>query len=220
VDKYKRLDSPPQQLLKLNMRNVLAATIIAGLLIIFVCTSDSSFATSIRTMASDPQQEARDPHVSQSHLILELKESDKKTSPPTVIATVTNMHESTTITLLKWDTPFDDQAMLLGIFELKNTEDGSILPPAGIKLNRQLPPPEDAFLEIPPRQAVAKEIVLGGPGARLRKGRKYEVKAMGSWKAVWQASVVDVGYQNLQRMGGGTGVVSFEFESNSVTFEA
>ena len=75
-------------------------------------------------------------------------------------------------------------------------------------------------MEIPPRQAIAKEITLSGPGARLRKGRKYEVQAKGSWKAVWTASVADVGYGNLQKMGGGTGVVSFEFESNPVTFEA
>lgn len=202
------------------MRTILTAAVISGLLILFLCTSDSSLANSIRTMGSSPQQEARDPHVSKSQLTLELKELEPKTSPPTIVATVTNMHESTTITLLKWDTPFDDQAMLLGLFQIKNTEDGTILPPAGIKLNRQLPPPEDAFLEIAPRHAITKEIVLGGPGARLRKGRKYEVQVKGSWKAVWQASVADVGYQNLQKMGGGTGVVSFEFESNAVTFEA
>ena len=202
------------------MRTALAATVISGLLILFLCTSDSSLATSIRSMASNPQQEARDPHVSKSQLALELKESDPKTSPPTIIVTVTNMHDTTTMTLLKWDTPFDDQAMLLGLFQIKNTGDGSILPPAGIKLNRQLPPPEDAFLEIAPRTAVAKEIKLSGPGARLRKGRKYEVQAKGSWKAVWQASVADVGYGNLQKMGGGTGVAQFEFESNPVEFEA
>ena len=217
---YKRLDGPGRSFRNVNMRTFVAATVISGLAILYLCTSSSSLATSIRNMASSPRQAARDPHISKAHLTLELKEKEPRTSPPTLVATVTNMHESTTITLLKWDTPFDDQAMLLGLLEIKNTEDGSILPPAGIKLNRQLPPPEDAFIEIAPRNAIAKDIVLGGPGARLRKGRKYEVQAKGSWKAVWLASVADVGYRNLQRMGGGTGVVNFEFESNPVAFEA
>ena len=217
---FKSQQTPVLSFRNLNMRTVVAATVITGLAILFFCTSDSTLATSVRNMASSPQQEARDPHVSKAHLTLELKAMEPKTSPPTIVATVTNMHPSTTLTLFKWDTPFDDQAMLLGIFQIKNTEDGSTLPPAGIKLNRQLPPPEDAFIEIAPRSAIAKEIVLGGPGARLRKGRKYEVQAKGNWKAVWLASAADVGYRNLQRMGGGTGVVSFDFESNPVTFEA
>jgi hypothetical protein len=171
-------------------------------------------------MASSTHQEARDPHVTKSQLTLELEESDPVTSPPTIIATVTNLHDSTTVTLLTWDTPFDEKALLLGLFEIRDVEHGHTIPSPGLKLNRKLPPPKEAFLEIAPRHAIAKEIVLEGAGVQLEKGSKYEVRAKGKWKAVWQASVADIGYGNLQKMGGGTGVVSFGFDSNTVSVKA
>jgi hypothetical protein len=202
------------------MRTILAATVFAGAIVLYLYTSDSSLATSIRNMASSTQQESRDPHVSKSQLTLELKASDTKTSPPTIIATVTNLHESTTVTLLIWDTPFDEKALLLGLFTIKDIEHGHTLPSPGLKLNRKLPPPKEAFLEIAPRHAIAKEIVLEGPGAQIEEGARYEIQATGKWKAVWHASVVEIGYGNLQKMGGGTGVVSFDFESNVISIKA
>jgi hypothetical protein len=171
-------------------------------------------------MAHSTQQEALDPHISKSQLTLELKESDPKTSPPTIIATVTNLHESTTVTLLTWDTPFDEKALLLGLFTIKDIEHDHTIPSPGLKLNRKLPPPKEAFLEIAPRHAIAKEIVLEGPGAQLEKGARYEIQSKGRWKAVWQASVAAIGYGNLQKMGGGTGVVGIDFESNVIDIKA
>lgn len=161
----------------------------------------------------------QDPHVSNAHLKLELRIADGETTSPTIIATVTNLHESTTLTLLRWDTPYDEKALLLGLFTIKDLSSGEVIPSPGLKLNRKLPPPQDAFLEIPPRRAIAKEIVLDGPAAPLKKGTKYEIQAKGTWKAVWQASVKHIGYENLQKMGGSNGVVTLDFESNIIVLE-
>lgn len=124
------------------------------------------------------------------------------------------------MTLLKWDTPFDDKALLLGIFDIKNVKTGEMLPNLNIKLNRLMPPPRDAFLEIKPRNAITKEIVLFEPGTKLEKGVEYEIQAKGRWKAVWHASVRDIGDENLKKMGGGTGVMTWDFESEVVRFKA
>ncbi|KIW03544.1 uncharacterized protein PV09_05305 [Verruconis gallopava] len=203
-----------------QMRTILAATLITSLIVLFLYVSESPLAASIRNMAGNPPQKALDPHISQAHLTLELKESDHKTFPPTIMVVATNLHESTTVTLLTWDTPFDDKALQLGLFEIKDLQSGHVLPSLGLKLNRKLPPPKEAFLEIEPRRAIAKELVLDGPGVQLEQGRLYEVRAKGTWKAVWQANVADIGYSNLQKMGGGTGVLSFDFVSNVITIKA
>lgn len=125
------------------------------------------------------------------------------------------------MTLLKWDTPFDDKALLLGIFNTKDLNSGEMLPNMEMKINRVTPPPRDAFLEIEPRSAITKEIVLSDtPGAKFEKDAEYEIQAKGTWKAVWHASVKEIGDENLKKMGGGTGVMTWDFESNPAHFKA
>lgn len=172
------------------------------------------------TGSSSSHQRALDPHPTKSSLQLTLAVKEPSTSPPTLLVTATNLHDSTSMTLLKWDTPFDDKALVLGIFDIKNVKSGETLPNLNLKLNRVTPPPRDAFLEIEARNAISKEIVLSEPGAKLEKDVEYEVQAKGRWKAVWHASVKDVGDENLKKMGGGTGVMTWDFESDVVRFKA
>lgn len=107
---------------------------------------------------------------------------------------------------------------MLGIFQFTDPSTKAELPLVGLKINRVLPPPRDAFLEIEPRHAITKEIVLDNLGLKLEKGKEYDVKAKGRWKAVWHASVLDVGDKNLKNMGGGTGVMTWDFETDSIRF--
>jgi hypothetical protein len=162
---------------------------------------------------SSPQTRPIDPHPPSSSLNLTLLEKLPRTSPPTILVTASNLHQSTSLTLLTWDTPFDEKALLLGIFTFIDTGTNELVPSPNLKLNRGLPPPRDAFLEIGPRHAITKEIVLDGTGVKLVRGKEYDIQAKGRWKAVWHASVLDVGDQNLKKMGGGTGVNTWGFDT-------
>jgi hypothetical protein len=199
--------------LRMNMRNVVAA-VSAIIIIVFLCSSNSFLATSVRSMVgASPQKQPTNPHPSSSTLSLSISEKSPATTPPTILVTATNLHQSTSITLLTWDTPFDEKALLLGIFRFIDASTNEALPSPGLKINRGLPPPRDAFLEVGPRHAITKEFVLDGPGVRLEKGKEYDVQAKGRWKAVWHASVLDIGDENLKKMGGGTGVNTWDFET-------
>lgn len=203
------------------MRNALAATLSFLAILLFLLNSDSNLAIAIRRMAgSPPPQKLTEPHPSSSNLKLTISEKSPATSPPTILVTATNLHQSTSLTLLTWDTPFDEKALLLGIFWFIDLSTDEPLSIPGLKINRVVPPPREAFMEIAPHHAVAKEIVLDGPAAKLEKGREYEVHARGTWKAVWHASVLDVGDDNLKKMGGGTGVKTWDFESNILKIKA
>jgi hypothetical protein len=202
------------------MRGGVVATVSAILLILFVYKSSTSIATSVRSIAGSPPPKFIDPHPLSSTLSLSIAEKSPATSPPTLQITATNLHHSTSLTLLTWDTPFDDKALLLGVFHLVDTSANEALPLPGLKVNRQLPPPRDAFLEIKPRHAITKEIALDGPAVKIEKGKEYDVQARGKWKAVWHASVVDIGDENLKRMGGGTGVMTWDYESEVVRIKA
>jgi hypothetical protein len=202
----------------MKMRSIATATVATVIVLFFLYSSNSSIATSIRKMtgSSSPSQRAPDPHPTKLSLQLTLAVKEPSTFPPTLLVTATNLHDSTSMTLLKWDTPFDDKALLLGIFDIKNVKSGEMLPNLNMKLNRITPPPRDAFIEIEPRNAITKEIVLSEPGAKLEKDAEYDIQAKGKWKAVWHASVKDIGDENLKKMGGGTGVMTWDFESNVV----
>jgi hypothetical protein len=187
----------------------------ALVIILFLYSSNSSLATTIRGIVESPtRKEPTDPHPSSSTLNLSISEKSPSTSPPTILVTATNLHQSTSLTLLTWDTPFDEKALVLGIFNFIDTSTNEALQSPNLKINRGLPPPREAFIEIGPRKAVAKEIVLDGRGANLEKGKEYDVQARGRWKAVWRASVLDVGDQNLKKMGGGTGVNTWDFATD------
>lgn len=204
------------------MRSIAAATVATIIVLFFLYSSDSSIATSVRNMArsTSSQQQALDPHPTKTSLRLNLAVKEPSTTPPTILITATNLHDSTSLTLLKWDTPFDDKALLLGVFNIKNVKTGETLPNLNMMINRKTPPPRDAFLEIEPRSAITKELVLSAlPGATLEKDAEYEIQAKGRWKAVWYASVKDIGDENLKKMGGGTGVMTWDFESDVARFK-
>jgi hypothetical protein len=206
----------------MKMRSIATATVATVIVLFFLYTSDSSIATSIRKMTgiSSSQLPTPDPHPTKSSLQLTLAAKEPSTSPPTLLVTATNLHDSTSMTLLKWDSPFDDKALLLGVFGIKDAKTGELLPNLNMKIRRVTPPPRDAFLEIGPRSAITKEIVLSEPSSKLEKGAEYDVQAKGKWKAVWHASVKDIGDENLKKMGGGTGVMTWNFESDAVRVKA
>jgi hypothetical protein len=194
----------------INIRVVVLS--ISALAIVFLLYNSKS---SLAPLA-DPvlQKQVTDPHPSISSLQLSISEKSPPTLPPTLLVTVTNLHQSTSLSLLTWDTPFDEKALDLGIFEFIDVDAQRTLRTPELTINRGLPPPPEAFLEIGPREALTKEIILDSPVTKLEDGKEYDVQAKGRWKAVWHAGVSDIGDENLKKMGGGTGVKTWDFTSS------
>jgi hypothetical protein len=153
-----------------------------------------------------------DPHLTKPYLSLVLTQTDF--ARPSVRVTLTNYHPSTSVTVLVWSSPFDPQAVPLGIFRVTDQSTKQDVPMLGIKINRLLPPSREDFLELAPRHAVTKDVYLEAPGLALEKGKTYDVQAHGKWKAVWHASLTAIGEANLMKMGGPTGLVNWDFESD------
>jgi len=152
-----------------------------------------------------------EPHPTKPDLGVKL--SHAESSKPAVRVTLTNLHPTSSITVLKWDTPLDPQAVALGIFHVVEKSTGKEVPPLGLKINRRLPPPREDLIELQPRHAATQDVVLETQGFTLEKGKSYHVQARGKWRAVWHADAADVGEENLRRMGGPSGSVNWEFES-------
>lgn len=161
-----------------------------------------------------PTERPPDPHLLPSALSLVLDKADPSNGPPTVRVTLTNFHSSTTVAVLMWDSPFDPEAVSLGVFRIKEATTGEYVPIPKVKINRQLPPPRDAFLEVQPRHAITKDVVLDTQTVPLLSGMSYEIRAEGNWTAVWRANILHVGKENLRRIGGPTGTIQWEYNSD------
>lgn len=153
-----------------------------------------------------------EPHPSKSQLVLTINQTES--GQASVRVTLTNTHPKTTISVLNWDTPFDPSAVALGVFKVVDKSTNEEVPPLGLKINRLLPPPEEDYLLLKPQHAITKDIVLDAPGFTLENGKSYDVQARGKWKAVWHADSANVGVENLRRIGGPTGPLNWEFESD------
>jgi hypothetical protein len=188
---------------------VLALVITISLLLVL-------FSRARHNMSSESHL-PEDPHLTKSSLSMVLSQTDS--SRPSVRVTLTNYHPSTSVTVLIWSTPFDPQAVPLGIFRVTDRSTKQDVPMLGIKINRLLPPSREDFLELAPRHAVTKNVYLEAPGLALEKGKTYDVQAHGKWKAVWHASLKAIGEVNLMKMGGPTGLVSWDFESDVIQLE-
>jgi hypothetical protein len=141
-------------------------------------------------------------------------------SPPILRVTITNLHPSTSLTLLSWDTPLDPYGLESGAFEITERDSKTRILNVGPKTRHNGPPKRDAFIELEPQHAVTKDITLEGPKLPFQKGREYDIQARGHWKVVWHASVEDVGEKALKLSAGATGIMSWEYESNVVTVKA
>jgi hypothetical protein len=113
-----------------------------------------------------------------------------------------------------WESPFDPQAVASGIFRVVDKATGEEVPSFGIKMSRLLAPKKDDFVELLPRHAVTKDVPLEDPDIALLEGHSYDIQVRSSWKAVWHADIKNVGETQLKRLGGPTGLLNWEYESN------
>lgn len=119
----------------------------------------------------------------------------------TVACTIRNTDSEHTISFLTWDTPFDPTAVNTGVLTLKDAETGADVPSPDMKLNRQMPPPRDALVEIAPESSAERELNLSSPWIPT-DGRKYQVGVHGTWRAVWQKPAAQVTNEDLAALKG------------------
>ncbi|KAL4978858.1 hypothetical protein BDW66DRAFT_148713 [Aspergillus desertorum] len=119
--------------------------------------------------------------------------------PLTIQLSVHNKGESP-VTVLRWGSPLDERASVLGLFEIRDAESEEVVALNTVKFARQLPPPTEDFVEIAPGGEVDAEVKI--PLVPLEQGKKYTVKAKGCWQAVWQQPLGDVPQENLDKLSG------------------
>ncbi|KGO41977.1 hypothetical protein PEXP_054040 [Penicillium expansum] len=101
-----------------------------------------------------------------------------------------------TVTILRWGTPLDPQAGVLGIFEICDTTDKRKLPVPTIMVSRKLPASEDDLVEIQARHTI--DVTVNLPIQSLDKGHEYSVRAQGTWHAVWPTELSNVTTSQLR----------------------
>lgn len=123
---------------------------------------------------------------------------------PTTVQVKVSVHNLAEIplTLLRWGTPLEPAAGVLGVFEVRSldsndgNDEGPILHMDTIKVSRKLPPTVDELVEVPAGGAV--EAVATLPPLQLPAGREYAVVARGRWQAVWEGRIGDVTPEKLE----------------------
>lgn len=113
------------------------------------------------------------------------------------------------VTLLRWNTPLDSQAGVLGVFEVCDTENGQAIPIDTIKVSRKLPATSEDLVEILAGQTVDRTVKL--PEIKFEEGHEYSIRAQGIWHAVWEMPLADVTASQLADL---TGATRGEFQSN------
>ncbi|KAL4899948.1 hypothetical protein BDW74DRAFT_162748 [Aspergillus multicolor] len=128
-------------------------------------------------------------------------------------ATVTNEADSPA-TVLKWGSPLDERANVLGVFEIRDVESDEVIPLNTIKFARQLPPPKEDFVEIQPGESVEASVTI--PLVPLVEGRRYTIRAKGWWQAVWESRIGDIPDDDLDKLAN---ALRGEFSSEAVAVE-
>ncbi|KAJ5559189.1 hypothetical protein N7535_008947 [Penicillium sp. DV-2018c] len=104
------------------------------------------------------------------------------------------------VTILRWSSPLDPQAGVLGVFEVSDTTDQRKLPLPTIMVSRKLPASEEDLVEIGAGETLDLTVKL--PVSGLEKGHDYTVRAQGTWHAVWPTELSSVTTSQLKDNGG------------------
>ncbi|KAE8372382.1 hypothetical protein BDV26DRAFT_297904 [Aspergillus bertholletiae] len=139
--------------------------------------------------------------------------SSQQTTTLSVKASIQNP-SSEPVTMLRWGTPFDPRAGILGVFQVQDETDSQAVPLDTIKISRKLPPAADDLLEIAPESTIDTVVTL--PPMPLQSGHDFSIRAQGRWHAVWETPVSDIQNDKLEQL---SGAKRGDFESNSVQFK-
>ncbi|KAK2762089.1 hypothetical protein FQN54_001096 [Arachnomyces sp. PD_36] len=118
------------------------------------------------------------------------------------------------ITVLKWNSPLDPKAGLLGVFHLTSSSTGEELTLDTLKFNRKLPPSEEDMVEIPAGEKVEADVEV----PRVKVGGEsdgFKVRAEGKWHGMWRGGVEEVMREKMAEGREGLGDAG-TFKSNEV----
>ena len=166
------------------------------------------FTTAVANCCQDqkPMMSSATPANLQVHIEPALEDSTLK-------VTVSNTHESSPLTILTWDAPFDRLSRDSGTYHIQPTKPGSEeLESLGIKIKRMLPAPRDALVEIPAKGKIERELQLKSKWIPT-DGERYKVWAKGPWRAVWAKKLDHVTDDDLKSIVGEFDIDS-KYETN------
>ncbi|KAA8642050.1 hypothetical protein EYZ11_005568 [Aspergillus tanneri] len=110
-----------------------------------------------------------------------------------VIATIHNPTPQP-ITFLRWGTPLDPRADLLGIFHIHDETLDQPVVLDTVQMNRKWPPSEVDFVQILPASSVEATVSLPLDRNKHedRSGHEFSVQAKGRWHGVWSGTAKEV----------------------------
>jgi hypothetical protein len=198
----------------------LTSLLLCALLLLLLATLRAHRASPLfgPTSAAAPP----DPHLARGQLLctLEHVNGSDDSGAPAFRVVLTNLHPSSTVSLLVPGSVFADDAVGGGgVFDVRETG------PLGAKLveadasvggDGVVPFGEDDFVDVLPFHAMTKEVRLRPSVLGLRRGQDYTVQARGRWRAVWHARLEDYDSGYLKRLGGATGLIDWSYTSNAL----
>lgn len=142
---------------------------------------------------------------------------------PRLSISVKNTHPSTTLTLLRWDSPLDPLALQLGLISVTAAGASAPIDMPTIQVRRAMPPDAESLVTLQPGESAASVVELRDtfvPKDVWAQG-KAKISMKGSWAAVWPGLKKDdlLGdLEKLNALGAGDGVLTGEWESPAVEF--
>ncbi|KAI0435637.1 hypothetical protein F4803DRAFT_567498 [Xylaria telfairii] len=152
---------------------------------------------------------------------LQLNITKSPISRPAISISITNTHLSTSVTILKWNSPLDSAALGLGLVQVISAEATEPIHIDAIRISRLMPPTADSLVTLLPGETATNTIELRDPiiPKRVWDVGPAKVKISGRWMAVWpELTKEDVlsDSQRLQSVGAGVGSLIGDWESEYI----
>lgn len=176
--------------------------------------------------ATRPISQRNHQHVMSDLSLANLDVSLSQASPadgPRLSISVKNSHPSTTLTLLRWDSPLDPLALQLGLISVTPAGASAPIDMPTIQVRRAMPPDAESLVTLPPGESVTSIVELRDtfvPEDTWAQG-KAKIGMKGSWGAVWPGVKKDdlLGdLEKLNALGAGDDVLTGEWESPTIEF--
>lgn len=150
-----------------------------------------------------------------SKVAVSLKQTE--TSPPTVVATVTNKGDGV-LTLLNWDSPLDPSAVALGVFSLTPEGASAPLDLPTIAFRRIMPPHPENLVTLQPGESTTATVQFQEPAVPVSElGRKAKVRCQGTWASAWPGYTAEqLTPEVLDKLQFGDAAVSGPFQSEEI----
>lgn len=168
------------------------------------------------------------PDVSLSDLHLTVSQV-KPASHPTLLITLENTNPKVPITILTWNSPLDALLIQLGLVIITPSGSSTPLDIPTIMVKRRMPPPENSLVTVEPGEEVSRRVEIGerfvAPAQWREDGSRGgpKVQLKGKWTAVWpgvrKQELVGTGRLETLGYGGEEGVLSGEYESETLEID-